>query len=40
MSFKVDQYTYDESEGQADVVVVLKGDSAVDVVVLVTGGMF
>ena len=40
MSFKSDSYSYKESDGQADVEVVLTGQSAVDVVVSVTGGIF
>ena len=39
MSFKKDQYSYNESDGQAAVEVVLTGQTAVDVVVSVEGGM-
>ena len=40
MSFKSGQYIYQESDGQAAVEVVLTGQTAMDVVVSVTGGMF
>ena len=40
MSFKNDNYNYEESDGQAVVEVVLTGQTAVDVVVSVMGGMF
>ena len=39
MSFKKDQYTYQESDGQAAVEVVLTGETARDVVVSVMGGV-
>ena len=39
MSFKKDQYSYMESDGEAVVEVILTGQTAVDVVVLVQGGM-
>ena len=35
MSFKTDNYTYNESDRNATVEVVLTGETAVDVVVLV-----
>ena len=39
MSFKSDQYTYNEDSGTAVVEVVLTGQTAVDMVVSVEGGM-
>ena len=39
MSFKYDQYNYSEHSGNATVEVVLTGQTEVDVVVLVKGGM-
>ena len=40
MSFKNDNYNYEESDGQAVVEVVLTGQTAVDVTVSITGGIF
>ena len=40
VSFKENQYEFQENGGQAVVEVVLNGDIAVDVVVSVTGGVF
>ena len=40
MSFKLDRYDFQESDGQATVEVVLTGDAAVNVTVSVTGGKF
>ena len=39
VSFKTDQYSYLESDGEAVVEVVLTGQTAVDVIVSVEGGM-
>ena len=39
MSFKTYQYSYNEGDGQAIVEVELTGQTEVDVVVLVEGGM-
>ena len=40
VSFKTDRYTYQETEGQAVVEIILTGRTEVDVVVLVMGGTF
>ena len=40
VSFKIDGYTYLENDGEAGAEVILMGQTAVDVVVLVMGGMF
>ena len=40
VSFRFDQYIYQESDGMAIVEVILTGDISQDVVVFVLGGMF
>ena len=40
MSFRFDQYIYQETDGMAIVEVILTGDTAQDVVVSVLGGVF
>ena len=40
VGFKSDQCTYQESRGQADVEVVLTGETALEVIVSVIRGMF
>lgn len=39
VGFKQDQYTYNESDGNATVEVFLEGETALDVTVLIQGGM-